>query len=72
MQTLKSEIMATAASTATAESPLVRAKVIARRYDVTERCVFNWFERGVIPGFRIGKTVRFNLAEVVAKLEGGV
>lgn len=65
MQTLKSEI------TANAEPSLVRAKVVAKRYDVTERSVFNWFERGVIPGFRIGKTVRFNLAEVVAKLEGG-
>jgi hypothetical protein len=65
MQTLKSEI------TENAEQSLVRAKVIAKRYDVTERSVFNWFDRGVIPGFRIGKTVRFNLAEVVAKLEGG-
>jgi predicted DNA-binding transcriptional regulator AlpA len=50
---------------------IVRAKVIAERYDVSERCVHQWGESGRIPRIKIGKTVRFNLAAVVAAIEGG-
>lgn len=53
------------------ETCLVRARTIAKRYDVTERCVFNWKDRGQIPFVQIGKTIRFPLAAVIAKLEGG-
>ncbi len=52
------------------DGKLVRASVIAKRYDVTERSVFNWAEQGMIPCVRIGKTVRFDLNAVIAKLEG--
>lgn len=52
------------------ESRFVRASAIAKRYDVTERSVFNWAAAGLIPFVRIGeKTIRFDLAAVVAKLE---
>ncbi len=51
----------------------VRARDVAARYQVTERAVALWAERGVIPHIKIGgKTLRFNLADVIAKLEGGV
>jgi hypothetical protein len=51
---------------------IVSARVIAERYSVTERAVCIWANKNVIPSFRIGgKTLRFNLADVIAKLEGG-
>jgi hypothetical protein len=51
---------------------LVTAKIVAARYSVSERSVLNWKERGIIPHIRIGdKTIRFNMAEVIAALEGG-
>jgi hypothetical protein len=49
---------------------LVRAKTIAERYDVTERSVFNWKDEGKIPCVKIGKTIRFDLAAVIAAIEG--
>lgn len=54
----------------TTEKPRVRAKVIADRYDVTERCVFNWKDAGKIPFIQIGKTIRFDLDAVIAAIEG--
>lgn len=54
----------------TNNEPRVRAKVIADRYGVTERCVLQWGETGRIPRIKIGKTVRFNLALVVEAIEG--
>lgn len=52
------------------EKTLVRAKTIAKRYDVTERCVFNWKDEGRIPFVKIGKTVRFDFEAVVEVIEG--
>jgi len=48
----------------------VRAKVLAKRYDVSERAILLWAEQGKIPHFRIGKTVRFDLDAVIAVIEG--
>ncbi len=48
----------------------VRDAVIASRYDVTERAVRKWAEEGKIPSIRIGKTLRFDLAAVIAAIEG--
>jgi hypothetical protein len=53
------------------EQPRVRAKVIADRYNVTERCVLQWGDSGKIPRIKIGKTVRFDFNAVVAAIEGG-
>lgn len=63
-QTMKSTTPATSKA-------LVRARVIAKRYDVSERCVLKWKDEGRIPFVKIGKTVRFDLDKVVATLEGG-
>ena len=52
------------------EKKLVRAKVIAERYDVTDRCVFLWAGQGRIPSVKIGKTIRFDLGAVVEAIEG--
>lgn len=50
---------------------IVPARVIAKRYKVTERAVCQWAARGTIPSFKIGsKTLRFRLEDVIAKLEG--
>jgi hypothetical protein len=50
--------------------PRVRAGVIAKRYDVTERCVHLWANQGRIPSIKIGKTVRFDLNAVIEAIEG--
>lgn len=50
----------------------VSAEDVAKRYKVTSRAVLLWAAQGIIPSIRIGtKTVRFNMAAVRAKLEGG-
>lgn len=50
----------------------VSAEVVAKRYSVTSRAVLIWAANGIIPSIRIGnKTVRFNMAQVRAALEGG-
>jgi len=52
------------------ETRRVRASMIAKRYDVSERCVRNWAETGIIPSIRIGKTVRFDMEAVIEAIEG--
>jgi len=42
---------------------------IAREFDVTTRTIEVWMKEGRIPYYRIGRTVRFNLAQVVAHLD---
>ena len=49
---------------------LVRARDIAKRYDVTERSVFNWKDAGKIPFIQIGKIIRFDLDAVIEAIEG--
>lgn len=56
-------------SSATTLPRLVRAKVIAAALDVSPRCVFLWATEGKIPSVRIGGTVRFDPAAVLATLE---
>lgn len=45
--------------------PLVRAKVLARYFDVHERTICMWAENGTIPCVRIGGALRFNLEAVI-------
>ncbi len=55
----------------TTRRPLVRAEVIAEALDVHKRTVCLWAQSGTIPCHRIGATVRFDLAEVMAVAKGG-
>lgn len=48
---------------------LVKAEVIAERYDVSPRLVYKWKDEGRIPFVKIGRTIRFNLADVIKTLE---
>jgi len=45
--------------------PLVRAKVLAKYFDVHERTICMWAENGTIPCTRIGGALRFNLEAVL-------
>jgi excisionase family DNA binding protein len=45
--------------------PLVRAKVLAKYFDVHERTICMWAENGIIPCTRIGGALRFNLEAVL-------
>lgn len=45
--------------------PLVRAKVIAKHFDVHERTVCLWAESGTIPCVRIGGALRFDMEAVL-------
>lgn len=49
---------------------LVRANVIADHYDVTERCVLYWKDKGLIPFVKINQTVRFDFEKVKEAIEG--
>lgn len=46
-------------------TPLVRAQIIARHFDVNERTVCMWAQNGIIPCVRIGGALRFNLEAVL-------
>lgn len=48
---------------------LVRASVIAEALDVSARCVTLWAQNGKIPSVRVGATVRFDPAAVLASLD---
>jgi excisionase family DNA binding protein len=45
--------------------PLVRAKVLAKYFDVHERTICMWAENGIIPCVRIGGALRFNMEAVL-------
>ena len=49
---------------------LVTAKVIAETLSVHERTICLWAQSGKIPSKRIGSTVRFDFAEVMAVVNG--
>ena len=49
---------------------LVTAKVIAETLSVHERTIHLWAQSGKIPSKRIGTTVRFDFAEVMAFVNG--
>jgi excisionase family DNA binding protein len=55
----------------TIAQPLVRAAVIAKLLDVTVRTVHLWAVAGTIPCHRIGGSVRFDLAAVMAAISKG-
>jgi len=48
---------------------LTKAEVAAYA-QCTPRCVDNWMKRGFLPYFKIGRVVRFKLADVEASLDG--
>ena len=60
-----------AAETKTGETPeaLVRAETIGNLLALTERSVYNHYNSGKIPGYRIGKAIRFRVSEVFASLK---
>lgn len=41
------------------------AKTIAKLLSVSQRVVYLWYAKGLIPGYRIGKTVRFLKSEIL-------
>lgn len=47
----------------------VKADVVARALDVSERTVRRMVEAGKIPYYRAGEGLRFDLAEVLAALK---
>lgn len=50
--------------------PMVPAKTIAAILGITDRSVINHFHADLIPGYRIGKSVRFRISEVLEAIEG--
>ncbi len=48
--------------------PLMRATTVAKRYGVSERTVYRLAAAGKIPSYRVGRQLRFDLAEVGAAL----
>ncbi len=49
--------------------PLVTAAEVAELLGFTPGTVLDWFEAGRLPGFKIGRAVRFRESEVLAWLE---
>ncbi|PYJ63531.1 MAG: hypothetical protein DME24_01090 [Verrucomicrobia bacterium] len=42
---------------------------VAAILQVTPRCVDNWMKRGILPFYRIGRTIRFDADGIRAHLE---
>ena len=51
------------------ELELVTETELIRHFKICRRQLFNWRMRGLIPYFKIGKAVRFRVADVVEALE---
>lgn len=54
-----------------ASAKLIRAKDLTKHVAVAERSLLRWFDQGLIPGYRIGKAVLFNLEEVMEAIKKG-
>jgi len=61
----KQSEQSTNAPAITHPTPLVRAKVLAKYFDVHERTICMWAENGIIPCVRIGGALRFNMEAVL-------
>jgi excisionase family DNA binding protein len=48
---------------------MVSKKELARHFGVSERTITNWMRTRRVSYFKLGKTVRFDLARVSAELE---
>lgn len=51
------------------ELELVTETELIRHFKICRRQLYNWRVRGLIPYFKIGKAVRFRVADVVEALE---
>jgi excisionase family DNA binding protein len=60
--TSPAEIVATAAVDVT--GPLLRARDVADWLAVAPGTILDWYERGQLPGFKVGGAVRFSRAEL--------
>ncbi len=49
--------------------PLLTKHEAARFFQVSSRCLDDWMARGLVPYLKIGRTVRFRLADVQSFLE---
>jgi excisionase family DNA binding protein len=61
----KQSEQSTNAPAITHPTPLVRAEVVAKHFDVHVRTVCMWAQNGTIPCTRIGGALRFNLEAVL-------
>ena len=48
--------------------PFIKKEDIAKRLGKTVRCIDNWMARGLIPYFKIGRSVSFKWSDVEAHL----
>ena len=51
------------------ELELVTETELIRHFKICRRQLYNWRMRGLIPYFKIGKAVRFRVADVLEALE---
>jgi len=49
--------------------PYLTKKDVAQMLQVTERTVDNYMDRGFLPYFKLGRTVRFRLKDIEAHIE---
>lgn len=50
---------------------IINRSELCRRLDLTEPSIIRWERKGIIIGFRIGASVRYNWPKVVENLEKG-
>jgi excisionase family DNA binding protein len=48
---------------------LLRAREVADLLDLSPSTVLDWFEDGRLPGFKLGRAVRFRESEILEWLE---
>jgi excisionase family DNA binding protein len=53
-------------------SHLLTVEEMGRFFQVSTRTIHRWIENDLIPTYRVGKTVRFDLIEVFRSLKGTV
>lgn len=69
LQELKGMIQASGKGEGSPAPDIIDGQELCKRLDISEPTLIRWRQKGKIPSFRIGASIRYNWPAVVAHLE---
>ena len=70
MKIMSTALLSKSAASAPQNNEFVNAKFLADRWGVTLPTIYNWARENRLPSCKLGRTVRFPLAQALAAMEG--